>query len=66
MKPAPLRRAAAKRELEQFEQAERVLSQLRWLGMASWAWLLWRGEFTVAPMWPYAIFAASVFYTAVV
>ena len=66
MRATPLKKAAARREFEQFEQAERVLSQLRWLGMASWAWLLSRGEFTVAPIWPYAFFAASILYTAVV
>ena len=66
MRAPSLKRAAAEREFQQFEQAERVLSQMRWLGMASWAWLLSRGEPTVAPVWPYAFFAASIAYTAVV
>jgi signal transduction histidine kinase len=60
------RKAEAARELEQFEQAERVLTKLRWLGMASWLWLLTRREWSVPAAWPYAILAASVAYTATV
>jgi signal transduction histidine kinase len=64
--PAPLEKAEAERELVQFERAERVLSKLRWLGMASWAWMLTRREFPVSPVWAYTVFAGSVLYTGAV
>lgn len=44
-------------------QAEREVSWLRWLGMASWALILLRDQFTVAPEVAWAIYAGGVLYT---
>jgi two-component system, NarL family, sensor kinase len=45
-------------------RAELEVSWLRWLGMASWALILLRGEFTVAARVAWAIYGGGIVYTA--
>jgi signal transduction histidine kinase len=65
MTTPPLDSTETERERVRLERAERVLVKLRWLGMASWLFILARMKEPPVPLaWPYGVFAASVFYTA--
>lgn len=55
--------SAAAQAHEHLRRAELEVSWLRWLGMASWAFILLRDEFTVDPGIAWAIYGAGILYT---
>ena len=62
----PIRAVDDAAELDQLRRSEAVVARLRWLGIASWVFILRHAEATAPSALVYAVYAASVLYTVAI